>query len=504
MKTSPMHHQSTALKLMDGRDYFALFMEQGTGKTWTILADVERLYAAGRVDALFVLAPKGVHTNWVRREIPTHMEGAIVARAWRSGAGKRERSKLDELLRPRQHGETVPLRVLSMNIDALNTASGWDFALTFLRATRAMIALDESHTIKNPTSTRTQRVLALRRHAAVVRIATGTPITNSPPDVFAQFEFMESGLLGTTSYRAFVAEYAELMSNDHPLMKDIIKRNPRAVHAQLVVKNPDGSPRWRNLDKLRALITPHSFRVLKRDCLDLPAKVYSNHYFDLPPAQAKAYQLMQAEQRIEIVEGELVPVSKLAAIVKLQQITSGFVNLNAEPMYIAEGNARLAALMELLELVDGKFIVWARFTEEIMQIAAALRAAGIETVEYHGSVKDKDREAAVDGLQNGTVRAFVGQAQSGGVGLTLHAARTVIYFSNDFNLGTRKQSEDRAHRIGTKTEVLYIDLIANDTIDEDIARVLQRKAGMAETVLGDTPDPDQRKSIPQTKKGKRS
>lgn len=487
MKTTGMKHQIEALRRMNGREHFGLFMEQGTGKTWTVLADTERNYAAGKIDALFVIAPNGVHTNWVKREIPTHLDVPVVARAWRSGMGKKERAKVDELLAPRGYGEQWPLRVLAMGIDAINTKEGFTFAVKFLRCTKALIALDESSRIKNPDAARTKRIMRLRPLAVMVRIATGTPVTNRPMDVFSQMEFLESGLLGTTSYRAFTAEYAELMDQNHPMFKKIVERNPKAARAQLVNRNPDGTPRWRNLDKLQRLLEPHTFRVLKRDCLDLPDKVYKTVYFELDTKQRAAYRLMEDQLRIQLEDGTMEPVRQLAALTKLQQITSGYVNRpdNQGVVYVSESNPRLAALMDVIEGIDGKVIVWARFREELSAIAAALRKAGRNVVEYHGGIDGKAREVAVDSFQNGDADTFVGQAQAGGIGLTLTAAEHTVYYSNDFNLETRLQSEDRNHRIGTKTSVLYIDLVANETIDEPIARSLQRKAGMAAAILGD-------------------
>lgn len=487
MKTTGMAHQLEALRRMDRRATYALFMEQGTGKTWTLLADIERLYAAGAIDGALVIAPKGVHNNWVKREIPAHLDANVIARAWRSGGGKRDKAQLEELFRIRERGEPLPLRILAMNIDALNTKEGFAFAQRFLLATSSMFIIDESSRIKNPSAARTKALMRLRHFAKVARIATGTPITNAPVDVFQQMEFLESGLLGTTSYRAFVAEYAELMHANHPMMRQLIQRNPRAAQAQIIARNPDGSPKWRNLDKLQKLLEPHSFRVLKRECLDLPEKIYKDHFFDLLPAQQKAYELMEEELRIQLHDGEVVPVSALASLVKLQQITSGFVIPpgGGDPVYVAEGSPRLNALMEILEDVEGQVIIWARFKEELRAIAKALHEAEITAVEYHGEVKDKDRIEAVDMFQRGDVRVFLGQPQSGGIGLTLTAAETVIYYSNDFNLETRLQSEDRAHRIGTKRNVVYIDIVANDTIDEAIARSLQRKTDVAANVLGD-------------------
>lgn len=485
MKTQGMRHQMQALQKMVGRPTYALFMEQGTGKTWTLLADIERLYAKGTIDSALVVAPNGVHLNWVNREIPTHMDGNIVARAWRSGAGARHMRSLEDLFRPRPEGQSVPLRILAVNIDALVTKKGYEFCERFMLSGKPIIILDESSRIKNPDAARTKALMRLRQYCRGARIASGTPVTNSPVDVFAQMEFLESGLLGTTSYRAFVSEYADVLPNNHPLMQNMVRRNPRAAYAQIIARNPDGSPRWRNLDKLQKLLEPHSFRVLKKDCLDLPDKIYKTITFEMNAEQQRAYDKMQDELRIDLGDNVELPVSELAALIKLQQITSGFVNTPMGIRYVTDDNPRLKAFMDAVEDVDGKFIVWARFREELDAIRDALTEAGISCVQYHGGVSRDDREAAVDSFQHGDVRVFVGQPQSGGIGLTLTAAETVFYFSNDFNLETRLQSEDRAHRIGTRRNVVYIDIAAENTVDEQIARNLQRKKRTAAVVLGD-------------------
>jgi SNF2 family DNA or RNA helicase len=500
MKTQGMRHQLECLRRAEGRDYFGYFMEQGTGKTWCAIAEVERFYAAGEIDALLVVAPNGVHTNWVKREFPAHFDGAVIARTYHSGAGKAATAHTEEVLRPRRDGEVLPLRVLAINIEAVVTEKGFDLAERFLLATEAMIVVDESSRIGNIDTKQTKQMLRLRQLAKKVRIATGTPISNSPMRVFSQFEFMQSGLLGTDSYRAFVAEYAELLPASHPLMQHMIEKVRRTKgegaaramqHAQMIATNPDGSRRWRNLDKLQRLIEPHTYRVLKRECLDLPEKVYTNHYFNLTPTQAKAYRLMKSEHRVLLEDGPLA-VSATAARSKLRQITSGFMHLpDGTTTYLAGDNPRIAALMQLLADCEGEsVIVWAQFVEECRAIAAALRVAGVSHVEYRGEIPRAQREDALDAFQAGRSQVFLGQPDAGGIGLTLTAATTAIYFSCDYDLEARQQSEDRCHRIGTKKTVRYIDLVAEGTIDEEIAHSLQVKEVVAAKILGDDARPN--------------
>jgi len=492
MKTVGMAHQLEGLARLEGKRNYGLFCEQGTGKTWIGLADAERAFGLNKINALLVVAPKGVHTNWTRREIPTHLEAPYKAAAYLAGS-KRALNAVKAL--SVEGGDK--LRVMAVNIDALNHKEGFAVTRKFLTDHRAMMIVDESHRIKTPSAGCTKRVTTLGRLAIARRIATGTPLTNAPPDLFSQFEFLKPGMLGSTSYRAFVARYAELLPDDHHLMRHITTRmkqtNRWAANAmeagtwqapQLYARDASGAPRWRNLDELRELLAPLTYRVLKKDCLDLPEKIYQTRYFELSATQQRVYQRVKEELIVEVGD-DLLSVHALAALMKLQQITSGFVNIEGEPVYISDDNPRLALLKEVITDQQGPFIVWARFREEIAAIMRLLEEMKVPAVQYHGDVKTKDREMAVDSFQSGAAMAFVGQAGAGGIGLTLTAAESAIYYSNDFNYGTRAQSEDRCHRKGTTKHVVYIDLCASDTVDEGIAAALQRKADTAAEVLGD-------------------
>lgn len=491
MKTKGMKHQIAALRKMKGAKIFALFMDQGTGKTWTFLADAERLFAAGEIDAALVLSPKGVHTNWVRREIPAHWDGPIITGVWRTGAGKRYFERLEKtLFRPRERGEPTPMRLLSMNIDGVKTKDGLAFAQRFLRSTKAIIIIDESTRIKNVKSKAWEVcVEELQQLAKYRRIGSGLPITNAPTDIFGQAEFLERGLLGTSSFRAFNAEYSVLLDKDSFMFKKMIQKNPRMAWAQIVATDENGKKMYRNLDKLHKLIQPWSYRILKEECLDLPPKVYKNFYFEMTPAQWKAYDLMDKKLRYEYGD-DMDVFTKLTKGIKLQQITSGFAMLKSGELSYVEGdNPRLAALVDWLEDKEGKkVVIWAHFREEIRAIAAVLKKMGRKAVEYHGGVtKDEDRDEAIDRFQDvegfEPADTFLGHAQAGGIGITITAATDVLYYSCSYNLEFRKQSEDRTHRKGTVGTVTYTDLVADGSIDEDIAEALQVKEGFAAKVL---------------------
>lgn len=478
-----MSHQITGCaRLAAAPTYFALGAEQGTGKTWMLLADAETQFQGGRISALLIVAPKGVHTNWILREIPTHLSIETDCTLWSGKPGKKAKAVLERQVKAPRSGA---LMVHAINIDAINTDAGYDQCDAFLRAFPTYMVIDESQRIKNIAAKRTKRIIELGKLAVTRRIASGTLVANSPLDVFGQFEFLSRGLLGTTSYRAFVAEYADLMSSDSQVVQAIMRKSGRGGVPQVIARDASGLPKYRNLEKLTRLMAPHTFRVLKKDCLDLPEKIYKTVFFDLETSQRIQYDNLLNERRFERDDGNLDTFTALTIINKLRQVTSGFIMVDGEPTELRYGKPRLDALLEIVEDLDGPFIVWASFREEIRQIVEALSPFG-PVVQYHGGTKPQERTAAIDAFQSGAARIFVAMlSPSGGAaeGLTLTAAETAIYYSNLFSLGVRQQSEDRPHRIGLHHPVVYIDLVARDTIDERIARVLQSKSGVAQEIL---------------------
>lgn len=509
MKTAGMQHQLVGLeRLAENPDAYMLACEQGTGKTWILLAEAERRYLAGDIEALLVVAPKGVHTNWVRREIPAHLECEHIAAAFRASGGKKVAAMANAVLDKRvERG----LRILTINVDGLATAAGYRAAWSLVTGYRTMMVLDESHLCKNPEALRTKKVIAIGRQAVARRAATGTPIGQGPADIYSQFDYLAPGLIGTTSYRAFVAEYSVLMPPTSGLCIEVVRRYaPRLIAQyerakadgdlllesdlarqiarqapQIIARDVNGRPKWKNLDKLHSKIDPFMYRVLKRDCLDLPDKIYSTHYFELSAERRRLYTAVERDLRMTRPDGIVDTYDALTVGSKLRQITSGFVMIDGEPHGLAADadNERLAALADLLETIDGPFIVWAHFREEIAAVMRLLSGLGIAAGAYYGDTKDADRERIIDQFQAGALRAIVVNQASGGTGLTLTAAQTAIYYSNDFSLIKRLQSEDRNHRHGTIIAPRYIDLVAMDTVDELVAAALQNKREVADAII---------------------
>jgi hypothetical protein len=451
-------HQKDALQFIApmgrGRAYYALLMEQGTGKTPVVIHDAARRWQQRECDGLLVFAPNGVHTNWTLREIPMHMPVECAHAAWYSGATRAEERALEGLFSA--DAMRGPLRALTMNWEALHTKDGWEMALRFAMSVRQLfIAGDESQRIKNPKAQSTKALFKLKAQSAIRAILSGTAIVQSPWDAFSQFGFLSPRILETTSYTAFKAEYAELIQGEH--LRHILMRSnseeaakAKMKYTRIVARDPvTGLPKWRNLEKLNKLIEPYSFRVLKEDCLDLPAKVYTQTFFRMTTQQRKQYVQLREELRLHLEDGTIAPVERLAAITKLSQVVSGYFIVpgtkdQINPIMPREDNPKLKMLMQEIESsveAGSQVIVWARFQNEIRDICKTLADAGIKHVEYHGAVSQSLRQIAIDAFQSGAARVFVGQQAAGGTGITLTAASTVIYYSNTWSLADRLQSD---------------------------------------------------------------
>lgn len=524
-KTQPMKHQLRAFQLMEGKTAFALLMEQGTGKTKVIIDDAARAWAAHTIDGLIVCAPNGVHTKWVTIEIPKHMPDWVAYHAayYSAGASKTHLSTIERLFTPSAIAEARPLRILTMNYEALATVEGRRLLDRFTQTFRCAGVLDESQRVKNPSAIRSKEILKRRNRFPIRRIMTGTPMTRAPFDVFAQYFFLDPAILRTSSYVAFKSEYAEMLDENNWLVKKVRqgsrwKRKDGTIKEripQIIVRDDNGMPMYRDLDKLQRLIAPHSFRVLKAECLDLPAKIYDILPFELTPRQRQLYTQMERTKRGEISdlisqlisagrrEGltreqalfesrELIVQNKLSAMVKLQQITCGYVKLeDGEVLRMFKtvmDNPRNQVLMEsVADAADGGIIFWAPHRDKINQIIECLREGydATQIVRYDGEVSKTQRMSNVDDFSEGRVRFFVGNPASGGTGLTLNYGKTVYYYSSDFNLEHRLQSEDRNHRIGQDRGIRYYDLSAIDTIDQIIAESNQMKKNIADIITGD-------------------
>lgn len=473
----PFRHQAEDFHVAVGRPYYALLHEMGLGKTALALA---LLHAwTEEVDACLVVAPKSVCLNWVRKEIPEHLKDwdtRYVVGLWRPDETLRQAAVNTSLLDEHQR---VP--ILVMNYDALSTKKGYSFASAFLKShPSTLMILDESTRVKSPRALRTKRALELSRHTSRRLILTGMPITQSPLDVFCQYEFLKPGLLEAGNYFAFKCRYARLK-----------KRYLNGRQFDEVVG-------YQRLDELQGLMLRHGSRRLKAECLDLPPKLYQLRQVELSSDQRKLYEQMRDDAVIAL-EGSEQPITAplvLTQLLRLRQILAGFIpSQEPEPdirgstdRYI-EPNYRLDELLEVIEEVSGKVIIWTSFIHSLVAITISLeKAYGVGVARaFYGATKPEDRQEIIEQFQDpaSKLRFFVGQVHTGGVGITLTAAETVIYYDHDWSLEARAQSEDRAHRIGQTRSVTYVSLVARGTIDEDIMAALVAKRSLADQVTGD-------------------
>jgi SNF2 family DNA or RNA helicase len=466
-KNKPFLHQAAYLQRFWEEQNTALFAEMGTGKSFMIINNAAMLYDKGRIDALLIVAPKGVYRNWYRSEIPKHMPDHVKYEmaCWNPTPRKAEKLEMDKMW-----NAVDDLRILIMNIEAFSTEKGQQFAKIFLRTTKAFMAIDESTTIKTPTAKRTKAIVKVGKEAKYRRIATGSPVTKSPLDLYSQCEFLGTDCLNYDSYYAFQARYAVLVE----------RKMPTHTFKQVVG--------YRHLDELKGKLDRFAFRVTKEECLDLPDKIYLRRDVELTAEQKKAYEQMKLMALAVLDQGLVSTNNALTQLMRLHQIVCGYVKLD-DGQELDLPNNRINELMDLLAESDGKVIIWANYRKNIQDIKLAIQKEyGMTSVAtYYGDTAAEERQDIVDKFSDpkSELRFFVGNPTTGGYGLTLVSSHTVVYYSNSFDLEKRLQSEDRAHRIGQTEKVTYVDLIATNTVDEHIVKALRNKINIASAVLGE-------------------
>jgi SNF2 family DNA or RNA helicase len=466
-KTKPYAHQISALEKSWDKLVYAYFMEMGTGKSKVLVDNMAMLYDKGKINGALIIAPKGVYRNWYSQEIPNHLASHVPHKTvlWTALTSKTKDKEYQQLFKV-----DLDLHILIMNVEAFSTKKGLEFATKFLNCHQTLITVDESTTIKTPTAKRTKAILALGKLAKYKRILTGSPVTKSPLDLYTQCAFLDEELLGFSSYYTFRNRYA-VMRN----------ANFGGRRVQLIAG-------YQRLDELSKILKPFSERVLKEDCLDLPEKTYIEREVELTDEQKQTYSTMKAAALASLNGKRATAPHILTQLMRLHQITCGHLKNDDDTITQLKSN-RISSLMELLEEVDGKVIIWANYVYDIKQIvdAIAKKYGSDSIVQYYGAIPSEMRQKYIETFQNpeSKVRFFVGNPQTGGYGITLTAAKTVVYYSNGYDLEKRLQSEDRAHRIGQKNLVTYVDLITPKTVDEKIRKALRKKINIATEIMGE-------------------
>ena len=465
-KTKPYAHQTTALEKSWNKKVFAYFMEMGTGKTKVAIDNMAMLYDNGKINGALIIAPKGVYKNWYSQEIPTHLADHIKPKTvlWQATINQKQQKLLDTLF---ETGHDF--HILVMNVEAFSTKKGVDFAARFLNSHNTFMVIDESTTIKNPGAKRTKNIVALGKYAKYRRIMTGSPVTKSPLDLYKQCEFLDEYLLDHSSYYTFRTRYAVMR-----------KANFNGRSVEIVVG-------YKNLGELSDKLKPFSYRVLKDDCLDLPKKTFMKRVITLSAEQQKIYKQMK-EMALAQLNGKLLTTANaLSQLMRLHQITCGHFKANDGSTQTIKNN-RLNELSELLEEVEGKAIIWAHYQYDVQTVIDAIKKeyGDDSVVDYYGKTPNEERQDNFKKFQSDPrCRFLVGTPSTGGYGLTLTAASTMIYYSNGYDLEKRQQSEARIDRIGQEKPMTYIDIICEDTVDERIVKALRKKINIATEIMGE-------------------
>ena len=407
-KTPPYKHQLKALEKSWEKSHFAYFMEMGTGKSKVLLDNIAMLYDQGKLNGALIVAPKGVVGTWYDQEIPTHLPNHVEHKVvlWQANITKGQSKKLGTLFKT---GEE--LHILIMNVEAFSTQKGVNFASKFLSCHNTLMAIDESTTIKNPDAKRTKNICKLAPYAKYRRILTGSPVTKSPLDLYKQCDFLQSELLGHTSYYTFRTRYAVMKTANF---------GGRSV--QIVVG-------YRNLEELSEKLKPFSFRVLKDDCLDLPPKTFMKRIVKLTADQEKVYRQMKHLALAEMEGKQMTTATVLTQLMRLHQITCG--HFTADDGTIKNiNNNRLDELLDVLDEVEGKAVIWAHYQHDVESIIEKIRKkySFDSAVDYYGLTPASERQQNIEKFQNDDrCRFFVGTTQTGGYGITLTAASTMIF-----------------------------------------------------------------------------
>lgn len=454
-RTTPYQKQLEAFEKCKDMNSFALFMEQGTGKTKVALDKAGYLFTQRKITGLLVISLPGVHRQWAEVQIPTHLNVPAYVDYW-------SKDEPDQsVMKPSER-----LAIFSTYIQAIVRKSGLNPCVAFIRAHKGkvLIIVDESTSIKNPNSLQSQQANNLAGMCDYRMIMSGTPFLNEPTDLWSQFNFLDQRILGFKYKTSFRKEFCVLGGYG----------GTQVIGAK-------------NLQRLKAKYDPYAFRCLKSEMVDLPEKIYTDWLFTISPQQKEHYNSMRDMFLAQIESGEIsTSVNGAVALMRLQQIASGFMQMDNGQL-IELQNARLKALQEIIESrPNEKIIIWARFNKDIENI---MKLLGDKAVSYYGATeKETARPEAVKEFldENSSVRYFVSNPMAGGVGLNLQGdCATVIFYSNSFSVLSRWQAEDRSHRIGTTRNVEYINMIAKNTIDRKILRALREKKVIAAMALGD-------------------
>lgn len=444
LQTALMPHQLPAVNKLRPLRVGALFMEMGLGKSRTVIELAWLRFLTGKIDRVLWFCPVSLKET-TRQEIGKHVSGACV-------------NVFDHAT---EAGAIPPAPWHVIGLESLSSSDRVYLAALSLADDRTFVIVDESSYIKGHDSNRTLRATKIASQARYRYILTGTPLTQGVVDLYAQFKFLDTRILGYKSFHQFEANHLEY-SDKYPGM--IVRSHNTA---------------W-----LAAKIAPYTYQITKKECLPLPEKIHTTRYFHMTWQQRAAYEQAKREAFEQITdEADFNGHVIFRLFTALQQIVCGYWNRRDPDDYDTQlvheyEHDRVKQLQATIaELPDcEQVIIFAKFRRDVRQIAEAL---GSEACCFYGDMKLDERQAELNRFRSGA-RYFIATQDCGGLGLTLNESCKVIFYSNQFKYANRLQAEDRNHRIGQTRDVTYIDLICSGSIDERIQTSLAKKADVVE------------------------
>lgn len=435
---------------------FGVLFEMGCGKTLTTIAVAGALYNLGKIDRVLVVAPTSVCSVW------PHDLNQFAAFPWEARVLLGDKKKRLKALNELENWPFKALRIAVINYESTHREGIFEALATYKPD---LIVCDESQRIKNPSAAQSKALHKLGDAAPFRMILSGTPVQNNAVDLYSQYRFLDPAVYGANFY-AFKNRYCIMGGyGQHQIVG------------------------YRNMDELVEKEHSVAYRVTKEECLDLPQQTFINRYVQFTDAEQAIYEQLRKSSFLELETGENVTATTILTMyLRLMQLTGGFLTADESTRPKQVNTAKLDALADIVDdyVVDAgkKLVIFARFRAEIAAIENLLRLRKIQYGSIYGDVPMEERGKIVEDFQtNPDTKVFVAQIQTAGLGITLHAASTAVFYSYDYNYANYAQALARIHRIGQRFPVTYIHLVVDGSIDEKILAALENKEDMAKTVV---------------------
>lgn len=435
---------------------FGELFEMGCGKTLTTIAVAGALYNLGKIDRVLVVAPTSVCSVW------PHDLNQFATFPWEARVLLGDKKKRLKALNELENWPFKALRIAVINYESTHREGIFEALATYKPD---LIVCDESQRIKNPSAAQSKALHKLGDAAPFRMILSGTPVQNNAVDLYSQYRFLDPAVYGANFY-AFKNRYCIMGGyGQHQIVG------------------------YRNMDELVEKEHSVAYRVTKEECLDLPQQTFINRYVQFTDAEQAIYEQLRKSSFLELETGENVTATTILTMyLRLMQLTGGFLTADESTRPKQVNTAKLDALADIVDdyVVDAgkKLVIFARFRAEIAAIENLLRLRKIQYGSIYGDVPMEERGKIVDDFQtNPDTKVFVAQIQTAGLGITLHAASTAVFYSYDYNYANYAQALARIHRIGQRLPVTYIHLVVDGSIDEKILAALENKEDMAKTVV---------------------